>query len=162
MKWALAPEKAGRYEVFLITVSYFDTLSRQYREIRTTPHALSVLPGKAKGIQTSEDRTTQAGANGSVKEPVKELARDILPVYTSIQDAMTVHSTRPRGFLLPVFLLIPVLAYILTLFIQKFHQNYRAASALTKSKTAAGLTAETLPREELFVKANQAYRAVRF
>jgi hypothetical protein len=35
--------------------------------------------------------------------------------------------------------MIPVLAYILTLFILKFQQKSRAASALTKSKKAAGI-----------------------
>ena len=139
MKWALVPEKAGRYQIPLLTVSYFDTLSRQYRQIKTAPHALSVLPGEAQSVQTAEARTPNAGANGPAKEPVKELARDILPVHTSIQDVMTVTATRPWGFLLPVFLLIPVLAYILTLFILKFHQKSRATSALTTAKKAAGI-----------------------
>ena len=139
MKWALVPEKPGRYQIPLLTVSYFETLSRQYRQIKTDPHALSVLPGETQSIQTAAARTPNAGTNGPAKEPVKELARDILPVHTSIQDAMTVHSTRLGGFLLPVFLLTPVLIYILTLFIQKFHQNSRATSALTSAKKAAGI-----------------------
>lgn len=139
LKWALVPEKAGRYQIPLLTVSYFDPTSRQYREIKTSPHTLSVLPGEAQSIQTAPARNAKAGANGPAKEPVKELSRDILPIHTSIQDVMTATSARPKAFLLPVYLLIPVLAYLLTLFILKFQQKSRATSALTKSKKAAGI-----------------------
>jgi hypothetical protein len=139
MKWALVPEKAGLYQIPLLTVSYFDTLNRQYREIRSSPHALSVLPGETESVQASDDRTTQAGANGPVKEPVKELARDILPVHTSIQELMTVHPTRPGGVFSLFFLFIPVFAYLLALFIVKFHKNSRATAAVTQARKAAGV-----------------------
>jgi len=139
MKWALVPDKEGSYRIPALSVSFFDTVSRQYRKIETSPHTLSVLPGQEKKTQSGDIRAAQPGTNGPLKAPVKELARDILPVHTSMKDFLAVSPTRSQGLLFPLLLFMPAFTYALALFIMRFRRKSRAASALTKAKKAAGV-----------------------
>ena len=70
MKWALVPEKAGRYRIPALTMSYFDTAAGRYRTLKTAEATLSVAPG-------STDRAAPAPARpaGASPGPAQEGGR---------------------------------------------------------------------------------------
>ncbi|MDY6955182.1 MAG: BatD family protein, partial [Thermodesulfobacteriota bacterium] len=139
MKWALVPEKEGLYQIPPMTVSFFDTTSRQFRSMGTSPFSFSVLPGQ------EEERPVAAGlrkgdsTQGSAKQAVKELGRDILPIHTSIKDLEPGLGAGPRGLLLWVLLTAPILVYGVGFCGNRIRKNSDKASALAKTKKAAGL-----------------------
>ena len=47
MKWALVPERDGRYRIPALAMSYFDTAAGRYRTLKTAEATLSVAPGSA-------------------------------------------------------------------------------------------------------------------
>jgi hypothetical protein len=139
MKWALVPEREGLYEISPLTVSFFDTKSREYRVIRTSPLSLSVLP-REEQIQPSADRTKKERPEGPGKEAVKELGHDILPVHTSVKDLKTGFPGFPtrRGALFFWLVLIgPAIFYALAFCGMKFSRKSVKALAVTKTKKAA-------------------------
>ncbi|MFC1534231.1 BatD family protein [Thermodesulfobacteriota bacterium] len=114
MKWAIVPEKEGRLEIPLMSLSYFDTKSHEYRTLKTAVHYLSVLPGQEEGAQAVKRMGGEQVSPDNAKHAVKELGRDILPIHTSIKDLASAHSFRPEGLLSWTALLLPVLLYFIT------------------------------------------------
>lgn len=114
MKWALVPEREGRYNIPPLSVSFFDTTSRQYRIIRTTTLSLSVLPGEKEQMQASANLTEEQRPEGPEKQKVKQLGRDILPVHTSIKDLASHLRVRPGGILFWSVLIAPFFVYAAT------------------------------------------------
>ncbi|MDY6838281.1 MAG: BatD family protein [Thermodesulfobacteriota bacterium] len=138
MKWALVPEKEGFYHIPPLTVSFFDTKSRQYRSIGTSPFSFSVLPGQDKEVQATADSVAGQGAEDPAKKAVKELGRDILPVHTSVKDLEPALGATPQGLLLWVLLAAPFLIYGMAFCGKKMRNDSDKASALAKTKKAAG------------------------
>ena len=139
MKWALVPEEEGLYHIPPLTVSFFDTKSRQYRSIGTAPFSFSVLPGQEKEVQVTRDSVAGQGAEGPAKKAVKELGRDILPVHTSVTDLEPALGAGPQGLRLWVLLAAPFLLYGVAFCGKKMRKDSDKASALAKTKKAAGL-----------------------
>jgi hypothetical protein len=139
MKWALVPENEGLYEIPPMTVSFFDTTTGKYRVISTSPHSLSVLPGKMSRVQNSENFIKEGGREGPVKQPIKELARDILPVHTSMKDFMAAFPSRPKGLFFLLLLCMPAFAYTFALFGTKFRRKSLNSSTETKARKASKL-----------------------
>lgn len=137
MKWALVPEKEGHYQIPQISVSFFDSTSHQYRVIKTFPQTLSVLPGKKMRAQSPEEGGKELESKGTVKQPVKVLARDILPIHTSIKAFMSASPTRPKGLFSPLLLFMPIFAYTVTLLGTKFRKKSIKASAAMKARKAS-------------------------
>jgi len=137
MKWALVPEKEGQYQIPALSLSYFDTASHQYQEIRTSPHFLSVLPGEAEQAQVSTDLTNGQGLEGPVKQAIKELGRDILPVHTSIQDLSTGFQVRPGGRISWLILAAPFFVYLMTFWGLRFRRKSEMSGAAIRAKKAA-------------------------
>ncbi|OEU52542.1 MAG: hypothetical protein BA872_02005 [Desulfobacterales bacterium C00003060] len=137
MKWALVPEREGLYEIPPLTVSFFDTKNHQYRVIKTSPLAISVLPGEEKQVRASAAIGRGNAVEGSSKQAVKELGRDILPVHTSINDLGTGFLVRPGGLFFWVATLAPVLVYALAFCRIRFRRKSVSMLAETKAKKAA-------------------------
>jgi hypothetical protein len=85
MKWAVVPEREGQRIIPPITLSYFDTNTHQYRILKTPSYSLTVIPGEGLSDTIIKGTLNNQGANGSTKQTIKELGRDILPVHTSIK-----------------------------------------------------------------------------
>jgi len=137
MKWALVPEDQGLYQIPVLTVSYFHPQYRRYVTIRTSPHALSVLPGAPERVKASADLGSGKALAGPSKQAVKELGRDILPVHASIKDLGPEFEVRPGGLVFWVLTLAPVLAYALTFCGMRFRKKSAGAVAATRAKKAA-------------------------
>ena len=84
MKWALVPDKEGRYTIPPFTLSYFDSEAESYRTRKTQPLALKVLPGETETLVTAAKTEKSKDPSKPAKQEVKEIGHDILPIYTSI------------------------------------------------------------------------------
>ena len=84
MKWALVPDKEGRFTIPPFTISYFDPEAETYRTQKTQPLALKVLPGETQTLVTSPQTEKSKDPSKPAKQEVKEIGHDILPIYTSI------------------------------------------------------------------------------
>ncbi len=84
MKWALVPDKEGRYTIPPFTISYFDPEAETYRTQKTQPLALKVLPGETQTLVTAPQTKKSKDPSKPAKQEVKEIGHDILPIYTSI------------------------------------------------------------------------------
>jgi hypothetical protein len=138
MKWALVPEEQGHYEIPPLSVSFFDTMTHQYRVIKTQPLALSVLPGGAETLQASSQRADEHFSEGPGKKAVKELGRDILPVRTSAKDLAAGYGIRPGHVLFWLLLMAPPLLYGATFWGLRFRKKSDQAIVAIKAKKAAG------------------------
>lgn len=122
MKWALVPEGAGTHQIPDLATSFFDVTQKRYETIRTRPRTLKVLPAKRDRDQTEAPtgraRETAAGSSKRedrtpVKQEVKEIGQDILPIHTSVRDmGHTYSSHRPVGLVLWIVLAVPFAAYV--------------------------------------------------
>jgi len=134
MKWALVPEEQGTYQIPPLMVSYFDPEIHKYKLIETSPHSLTVLPGESKKIPVS----TKTGVETTqLKQEVKEMGRDILPIHTSFKDVTNVYPARPSGWLVVFLLVLPALLYLVTFFGSKFLKQFDQAATATRAKKAA-------------------------
>jgi hypothetical protein len=137
MKWALVPEKEGHYQIPPLSLSFFDTADRQYRVIGTKPLSLSVLPGKAEQVNASADLLNGQGLEGPVKQEVKELGHDILPVHTSIKDLSSGFHVSPGGRVFWLIVAAPLFAYLVTFCGLRFREKSEMSESSAKAKRAA-------------------------
>ncbi|MDY6987039.1 MAG: BatD family protein [Thermodesulfobacteriota bacterium] len=149
MKWALVPEKEGLYHIPPLTVSFFDTKSRQYRSIGTSPFSFSVLPGQEKERAVAADFERGETTKGPVKLAVKELGRDILPVHTSVKDMEPALGVGPQGLLPWILLTAPFVVYGVAFCGKRLRKDSDKASALAKAKKAAGVLIKKCRKGEL-------------
>lgn len=134
MKWALVPEEQGTYQIPPLRVSYFDPESHKYEVIETPSHSLTGLPGESKEILASVKTGVETA---QVKQAVKEMGRDILPIHTSLRDLTNVYPARPAGVLFALILLAPALLYSATFVGTKLRKQSPQAAAATKARKAA-------------------------
>jgi hypothetical protein len=139
MKWALVPEKEGLYQIPSLTVSFFDTESRQYRSIGTTPLSFSVLPGQQRERPVAADFGETDATEDQAKHAVKELGRDILPVHTSVKDLEAAFGSQRHGFFLWVLLAAPFFVYVVAFCGRRLRRHSNKAGAVAKTKKAAGV-----------------------
>ena len=142
MKWALVPEKVGLCQIPPLEVSFFDPGTDEYRVIRTSPHALSVLPEERAKTRPAQDGKVEHGSRGTLKQAVMELGRDILPVHASIKDLSRGCQLQTGGGLFWAVLLGPLFAYAAGLWglrlLNKSDQYRAAARRKNAAKTLAG------------------------
>ena len=137
MKWALVPEKEGRYKIPPLSLSFFDTETHQYREIETPCLCISVLPGEVKQIQASTDHSNGQKTGGPVKKAVKELGHDILPIHTSIKDLGKGSIIRPGGLVFWFVFIGPFFIYTVAFLGLKLgKKSDRSLATLTAKKAA--------------------------
>ncbi len=137
MKWALVPEKEGRYQIPRLSVSFFDTMTDQYRVIKTPALTLSVLPGEARQVQAFADSAKGKRPEGPARRAVKELGRDIMPVHTSVKDLTPGFRVRPWSAFFWLVLIAPLLVYVATFLGLRFRRNSDRSVAAVKAKKAA-------------------------
>ncbi len=150
MKWALVPEKEGNFNIPSLTLSFFDPGKEKYIIIKTYPLDLMVLAGQIQDdkipINLSSQDTT------SKKQTIKELGHDILPIYTSIKGVQFDVPLRPRGLMIWIFLISPVMLYLGSFFAIKQRQKAFKTAGLNQARKAARIFAKRCGQEGL--KAN--------
>ena len=115
LKWALVPERAGRYDIPSLSISYFDTGHHAYRTLKTPPLLLRVLPGAPAsphvGLPSGSGKKAAPGAPAG--KAVREIGHDILPIHTSIREAAG--SPGPAGMTFWLLLAGPFVFYFAVL-----------------------------------------------
>jgi hypothetical protein len=114
MKWALVPERAGRYTIPPLALSYFDTATGGYRALKTAAVAVSVAPG-VPGAAAAPVRPAAPSAGGQPKKAVAELGTDILPIHPTVGAAPAGLSALPGAAVFWLLLVGPPAAFALTL-----------------------------------------------
>jgi len=152
MKWAIVPEKEGRYRIPALAMSYFDTTAGEYRTLKTTEATLTVAPGR--GEQPAPARPTGANTQTQPKRAVAELGNDILPVHAAIGKPASGLSAMPGGAIFWLLLIGPPAAFVLTLggvVVRKRSGGMTAARSVRKAAAGfvrtskrSGLTADEL------------------
>lgn len=137
MKWALVPEKAGHVEVPPLRLSFFNAGTGKYGVLNTPSHTLVVLPGEKQVVVASATVPENKEADeGPVKEKIKELGKDILPIHTAMRDLSV--SCRPvmEGWLLWLALAGPFSAYVMAFFALKLRKRSPELPAQSSPKKA--------------------------
>ena len=138
MKWAIVPEKEGTYDIPPLSISFFDTASRQYKSIQTSAYSLSVKPGLAEDIQILQLSKDENGSGASLKKEVKQLGQDILPIHSSLKSLRRSASTGTGRNLIWWFVLaVPILIYAVLFWGIKLNRITPDSLAAQKAKKAA-------------------------
>ena len=137
MKWALVPEKEGRYKIHPLSLSFFDTEKLQYQKIKTPFLSINVLPGKTKQIQASSGHSNGQNIKGPAKKSVKELGHDILPIHTSIQGLGKGPLISPGGIVFWFIFIGPFFIYAIAFLGLKIGKRSDTFNTTLKAKKAA-------------------------
>ena len=89
-KFALVPLKPGLISLPAFTLSYFDPSTRDYRQLETQPIAISVRPSSVKE-NLNLVQSNHLG-NISAQPEVENLAEDILPIHTQLDDFQQINT----------------------------------------------------------------------
>jgi hypothetical protein len=114
MKWALVPQEAGRFEIPVLKLSYFNPESEKYDVLQTSFHTLSVLPGTTQdpaAAQTSPSLTPSAET--SVKKEIQQIGNDILPIHMSAGNMSVPYRALSKGWLFWIALFGPFSIYLM-------------------------------------------------
>jgi len=136
MKWALVPEKPGRYTLPTLSITYFDPVSGDYRTAETPSLELSVAPGEEREAQAPAPAPTGQIPVASAKKEIRDIGRDILPIHGAIKN-MTAVNMRPGRALFLLALLTPLLVYVSTWCGLKLSNKSDASEAAARARKAA-------------------------
>ncbi len=137
MKWAIVPEKAGQIEIPSLGLSFFDAKREEYRILNTPSHSLYVLPGKKQAVVASTTAPKSKEADeGLVKQEIKELGKDILPIHTAIKYLSISYRAIMNGWLFWLVLVGPFSVYMVTFFTLKLRKRPPELLAQSRSRKA--------------------------
>ena len=149
MKWALVPERAGRYTIPPLALSYFDTASAVYRTLQTAATTVTVSPGAAGAAAPAPLRPAGQPAEGQPKRAVAELGTDILPIHPTVGASAAWRAALPGGALFWLLLVGPPAAFALTFASLLARRKSVSVAALFSVRNAAAGFLKTCKREEL-------------
>jgi hypothetical protein len=137
MKWALVPQKAGRFEIPVQKLSFFNPDTENYEILHTSAHTLSVLPGTtqaAAAVQTSSSVATTDEA--SVKKEIQQIGKDILPIHMSAGNLSIPYQALSTDWLFWLVLFGPFSIYLMLLVGIKLSRRSPERMARFRSKNA--------------------------
>ncbi len=152
MKWAIVPEKEGRYRLPALALSYFDTAAGRYRTLKTAEATLTVAPGDSD--RAAPVRPAAAPTQTQPKRVVAELGNDILPIHAAGGSPPSGVSALPGAAVFWMLLIGPPGAFFLALGAAVVRKRSGSLTAARNLRNAApgfvalcgrsGLTAEAL------------------
>jgi hypothetical protein len=137
MKWALVPQKAGRFEIPVQKLSFFNPDTENYDVLQTPVHTLSVLPDTTQApadIQPLPSVATTAAA--SVKKEIQQIGKDILPIHMSAGNLSVPYRALSTGGLFWLVLFAPFSIYLILLGGMKLRRHSPERMARLRSKNA--------------------------
>ncbi|MBW2568984.1 MAG: protein BatD [Deltaproteobacteria bacterium] len=137
MKWALVPEKAGRFKTPVLTLSFFNPETGKYNTLNTSAHILSVLPGETQDVaafHSSPD--TGKTAKSPIKKEIQQIGKDILPIHTSANALSVPCRMLSTDWRFLLALIGPLLVYLMLLGVLKLRNQSPERLALSKSRNA--------------------------
>ncbi len=139
MKWALVPEKAGRFDIPSQKLSFFDPGAGKYIVLETPVHTLDVLPG-----DTEEPPVLHASPglgpvdNHPVKNEIQPIGKDILPIHTTAGDLSGHSGSLFTGWGFWLALIGPPWVYLMLMGFLKLSHRSPERSAQLRSRNAFG------------------------
>jgi len=114
MKWALVPQEAGRFDIPILKVSYFNPETEKYDVLQTSLHTLSVLPGTTQAPAAAQTSPSLAPtAETSVKKEIQQIGNDILPIHMSAGNLSVPYQALFKGWLFWLALFGPFSIYLM-------------------------------------------------
>ena len=138
IEYLAIPRHAGEYVIPAIEFSYFDTTSKQYKTLSTTPYTLKVNRG--------EGTTTTISTGYVSKEDLRMLGQDIHYIHlneSSLQKRNNFFFGSMRYWL---FYIIPLLLFLIIMIIWRKKVAENANIAKVKTKKANKVAAKRLKK----------------
>jgi hypothetical protein len=137
MKWALVPEKEGRFEIPEFMLSFFNPDTHTYHTLRTPRQALTVLPGKKQEVAVF-NASSHIGKNHQepLKRKIQQIGEDILPIHTAAKDLSVPFRTLASGWRFWPTLFGPVIVYLLLLAGSNLRNRSRQGLKRSRAKNA--------------------------
>ncbi len=129
MKWAIVPEKCGKYIIPSMILAFFDPEKGRYRELKTKQFSLkSNTVADAEAISSNLISIYGDNHGGQVKaknnqQEIRQIGKDIFPVHTSIDP---LKGLRQQEFFNRIFILLmlaPPFIYFALLTGRKLFKN---------------------------------------
>lgn len=138
IKWAIVPEKAGQVDLPPLALSFFDPKTATYKTLKTAAHTLRVGPGQNQPPAASKTvAESMAASKGPVKQEVKNVGKDILPVHSSIKDLAGSYKIRYSGWVFWLLFLGPFSLYLMICCLSALKKKSPKLIAQSRSKSAS-------------------------
>ncbi|MDY6854066.1 MAG: BatD family protein [Thermodesulfobacteriota bacterium] len=136
MKWAIVPQKAGKYKIPPLTLNYFDPDLEQYMKSTTTALTLEVLPGgKQEDTQGTEQKID---IEKSVKNEVNIQGLDILSIHEGLDGLRPNRFQQLDIWSVGFFLLLPPLVFLLVFGVKIYiSKNRHQGDSIVAKKAGA-------------------------
>jgi len=139
-KFALVPLKPGLINLPAFTLSYFDTSVRDYRQISTQPIKINVSPSTAKeSINLVQSNPL---GNISAHPEIENLAEDILPIHTQLEDFKNINPKIDTQTILGF--ISPAVFFLISAFFIKHKKRLTTDVAFYRNQKAYKMAAEKL------------------
>ena len=142
MKWALVPERSGKFQIPELSLWYFDPEQKIFKELKAGPTPVKAILKSQKekpvlkALSEGNNQTAAIALQKTDKKEVAQVGKDIFPVHTSESSIKGVWIfSFSNIFLIIAFICPPVLFF--GLFMGK-RLTYKNADSrlMTKSKNA--------------------------
>jgi BatD DUF11 like domain len=152
-RYALVPVKKGDFSISPVRLKYFDTASRQYITLSTTPFSLKVLPSKeGNKLEMYSAQAKPLQLQKSFKKKVAFIGHDILPIKDSADVLNSRRSLSLVRFLL--YLGMPVLLFFgVKLALTFFIKSDDPATVMARKAQDSLKIADGSPPDEIFLTA---------
>jgi hypothetical protein len=152
-RYALVPVKKGDFSISPVRLKYFDTASKRYITLSTTPFSLKVFPSKeGNKLEMYSAQAKPLQTQKTFKKKVAFIGHDILPIKDS---ADVLNSTRSLSlFRFLLYLGIPVLFFLgVKLASTFFVKSDDPATVMARKAHESIKIADGLPPDEIFLTA---------
>ena len=131
IKKALVPLVPGKLKIPEISLAYFNPDTGRYEKTVTGPYVMDVAPADEQETL----RSVEGGNRFPLKQDIKILGKDILPIHTGV-DALE-QARRPRVSLWAMlFIVAPVVLFIMVLLLKAGYVNKEAEAQKSRRKNA--------------------------
>ena len=137
MKWALVPQKAGRFEIPVPKLSFFNPDTENYEVLHASVPTLSVLAGTTQAPAAGQPSPSVATTDEvSVKKEIQQIGKDILPIHMSAGNLSIPFQALSTGWLFWIVLFGPFSIYLMLLGGMKLRRHSPERMARFRSKNA--------------------------
>ena len=144
MKWAIVPEKGGKYRIPVIGVSFFDPEQERYLQLDTEPFMLTAVDVSGKGERVinalNADDNGSDGNGGAIKKKEKpeivRIGKDIFPVHTSVDP---IKGLKQQEFFNKIFIFLIIAPPFICLLLfagRKFLKNNNKNRLIIRARNA--------------------------
>ena len=141
MKWAVVPEKGGKYKIPSMWLSFFDPEQESYREIKTDPFLLTAVDLSGEDARSiSALNTNNNAAGGAIKkngkQKIERIGKDIFPIHTSVDPMKGIKQQKFFNQIFVFIILAPPFICLMLFGCKKFLKNNNKNRFIIKARNA--------------------------